>query len=694
MKDERQTDYPASVKAIISHSMTENETNQSAPQGTPQGTSANVQTASSIKGAAPERVIRPLPDELISQIAAGEVIERPSAVVRELLDNALDSGATQITVRLLAGGIRLIAVEDNGCGIAQQQLPLALQRHATSKIRSLHDLELVATMGFRGEALAAIASVSEMRVLSATADAAHAWLLDARSGELQAAARAQGTTLEVKELFFSTPARRKFLKSEATEFAHCLEAVRRHALTRPDVGFTVWHNGKCVEQWLATANVNQRLADVLGDEFIEQSLPVDYHMHTAGGVVRVTGRCGLPDYARSRTDRQFVYVNDRFVRDKVISHAVRAAYEDVLHGNRQPVYVLQLTIDPMRVDVNVHPTKIEVRFRDSREVHQAVQRAIEQALSASRAGQAGGDMPAQAAHIGQIAQTTQTTPSHSSAPYLSTSTNPAWARAADEGLPQQSQQQPQQQYRMPLDYSQRYLQSSGAATNRVQENTNPWGTQTNPQANQNNNQQFDAEDTVQSAEDWPLGRAVAQLHGVFILAENAAGMVIVDMHAAHERVVYEQLKNQLDATGLATQQLLIPATFAATAHEMAVAEQFADVLHQLGIEVAPINAKTLAVRTVPAPLAKGNAVELARSVLAELAQYDAASVLQRARNEILSTMACHGSVRANRRLTIEEMNALLRQMEATDRADQCNHGRPTWRQVSMQDLDALFMRGR
>ena len=640
----------------------------------------------------PARTIEPLPDELISQIAAGEVIERPAAVVRELLDNALDSGATQITIRLQAGGVRLIAIEDNGCGIPPDQLPLAIQRHATSKIRSLHDLESVATMGFRGEALAAIGAVSELTLLSATADAAHGHFLDARSGELRPGARATGTSVEVKELFFSTPARRKFLKSDATELAHCLDAVRRHALARPHVGFTLWHDGKLIEQWRATHDPEQRLADILGDDFLAQSLPVDYCAQTAGGTVRVRGRCGLPDYARSRADQQYAYVNGRYVRDKVITHAARSAYEDVLHGQRQPVYVLMIEIDPLRVDVNVHPTKIEVRFRDSREVHQAVRHAIENALAPSRAAQVDG--------VQGLAGGTDAPP------------GPA------ENLPSGGQWQ--QQF-MPLHAPQGNPYWNRPPAWQVREG-NPWGFTPHERAeeaqhalpaNAEGSALADgfrpasggeppdpgaaptaADPAASPDSQWPLGRAIAQLHGVYILAENTHGMVIVDMHAAHERIVYEQLKQQLEHAALHSQPLLIPATFAATPQEMAAAEQYADTLLQLGLELGPLSGKTLAVRAVPSQLAQGDAVELSRQVLAELIQHDASTVLQRARNEILATMACHGAVRANRRLTLEEMNALLRQMEATERADQCNHGRPTWRQLGMRDLDNLFLRGR
>lgn len=650
----------------------------------------------------PRRPIRDLPDELISQIAAGEVVERPASVVRELVDNALDSGATQITVRLLAGGVRLIAVEDDGCGIAHDELPIALRRHATSKITSLHDLETVATMGFRGEALAAIGSVSEMALLSRPAHQTSAFLLDARSGELRPTARGTGTTVEVKELFFSTPARRKFLKTDATELAHCVESVRRHALARPDVGFAIWHEGKLVEQWRATlvpgdANVQgalaRRLADVLGDDFVAQSVDV---RHTEGRVT-VTGRAGLPDAARSRADQQYCYVNGRFVRDKVLTHAARSAYEDVLHGHKQPVYALYVEIDPARVDVNVHPTKIEVRFRDSREVHQAVRHAVENALAAPRAA--------------ALAAGTAAAPETATAP-----------GGADDFKPKQPLAHMwQTQAAIKFEERGHHVADLQALWGPRKEtvpagnagvafiNPGPVAPGTGPGAASRTAQPAYRAPTVADAAGsagrdsdeatWPLGRAVAQLHGVYILAENAKGLVVVDMHAAHERIVYERLKAQVDSGArIASQPLLIPATFAATPEEVATAEASAEVLATLGLEVVPFSPKTLAVRAVPTTLATasgfGDPVELARSVLAELAAHDASTVVQRARNDILGTMACHGAVRANRKLTIDEMNALLRQMETTDRSDQCNHGRPTWRQLSMRELDALFLRGR
>ena len=618
---------------------------------------------SSLSGTAARRPIQALPDELISQIAAGEVIERPASVVRELVDNALDAGATHITVRLQAGGVRLISVEDDGMGMPGPELAMALQRHATSKIRDLTDLESVGTMGFRGEALAAIHSIADISICSRTHDDAHAWMLDGRSGELKPAARQTGTTVEVRELFYRTPARRKFLKSDATELAHCIDAVRRHALARPHVSFAVWHDGRQIEQWRATADASPdvipdpRLADVLGSDFVSDSLAID--TWTPG--LRVWGRIGVPDSARARSDRQFVYVNRRFVRDKVIAHALRSAYEDVLHGQRQPVYVLYIEIDPARVDVNVHPTKIEVRFRDSRDIHQAVRRAAEQALAVPRAA-AG------------------------SAPDVS---------AAPAGLPTPPMPTAEQ-FRLPMH---RMDTQVDADPWRRQAFT-AWAPSPVPAAHDAGPVTSVADrphPPPAEASEWPLGRALAQVHGIYILAENHLGLVLVDMHAAHERIVYERLKQQLDTTDqaiLASQPLLIPVTLAATPAEVATAETHHDTLVQLGLDVCPFSPHTLAVRAVPAALAQADVVELTRSVLAELHQHDAATVIQRARNELLATMACHGAVRANRRLTLDEMNALLRQMEATERSDQCNHGRPTWRQLTLKELDALFLRGR
>ena len=648
------------------------------------------------------RPIRELPDELISQIAAGEVVERPASVVRELVDNALDAGATRIAVRLIAGGVRSIVIEDDGQGIAAAELPLALRRHATSKIGSLHDLEQVMTMGFRGEALAAIGSIAELSITSRTLDAAHAQRIDGRTGELQPAARAVGTTVEVRELFFSTPARRKFLKSDATELAHCLEAVRRHALARPEVGFEVWHEGRLVEQW-RPGDAQQRLRDVLGEAFARDSRKVALQL----GPLSVHGRAGLPETARARADLQYVYVNGRHVRDRLLAHGVRAAYEDVLHGSRQPSYVLFLEIAPERVDVNVHPTKTEVRFRDSREVHQAVRRAVEAALAPSRTCTA----PAGA---GTAAETPPPAPMATSEPAPA----PAPAPRAEPALANTPRQVPA--WRAPAPVQGRLLLEQ-AARLHARELPAPWRPAASAPAPAPAPAKEAATATAPVSSpvpdrvaapapapapepadgDWPLGRALAQLGGVYVLAENRHGLIVVDMHAAHERIVYERLKRAVsethgdgEAQALASQPLLIPVTFAATPAEVAAAETHADTLQQLGLDVAPLSPGVLAVRAVPAALQSADAAALARSVLADLAEHEGSTLVQRARDELLATMACHGAVRASRRLTVEEMNALLRDMERTERADLCNHGRPTWRQVTLRELDTLFLRGR
>lgn len=663
------------------------------------------------------RPIRELPDELISQIAAGEVVERPASVVRELVDNALDAGAGEIVVKLVAGGIRAVLVEDDGAGIPVDELPLALRRHATSKIGSLLELENVATMGFRGEALAAIAAVSELSLASRTADAAAASRLDARSGELVPAARGRGTSVEVRELFFSTPARRKFLKTESTELAHCTEALRRHALARPDVSFSLWHEGRLQQQW-RRSEPEARIAQVLGEDFVAQSRPVALDL----GVLRITGRAGTPESARSRADHQYVYVNGRHVRDKLIAHGVRAAYEDVLHGGRQPAYVLFIDIAPDRVDVNVHPTKVEVRFRDGRELHQAVRRAVEDGLAASRAGLGEAGMP--------VSLDGTSAPGGALGDLLARPDDPLRRGGRPDGrfdgLPPARPWQGEQgrlglaqaavlyaQEPRPAGWAaalppggmgamgQAMPQAGGGAAGAARPAvagpdaaeaqrgaiTSAPGATGHPLPH----------DDGPATDHWPLGRAIGQIGGIYVLAENAHGLVVVDMHAAHERIVYERLKaamGPLDGGRLDAQPLLIPATFSATPTEVASAETHADALMRLGLELTPLSPGVLAVRSRPAALSGGDVVELARSVLAELAQYGATGAVERAQHEILSTMACHGAVRANRQLTVEEMNALLRDMERTERADQCNHGRPTWRQLTLRELDGLFWRGR
>ncbi|MFN0006236.1 MAG: DNA mismatch repair endonuclease MutL [Burkholderiaceae bacterium] len=647
------------------------------------------------------RPISELAQELISQIAAGEVVERPSSVVRELVDNALDAQSTGITVRLQAGGVRLISVEDDGLGISKAELALALKRHATSKISNLEDLESVASMGFRGEALAAIASISELSISSRPADQAQAMSLQARSGELSVVARGLGTTVEVRELFFSTPARRKFLKTDATELAHCVEAVRRHALVRPQVSFSIYAEGKLAEQWRASSEENafdKRVADVLGAEFLVNSVSID-HVENS---MRVYGRVGLPAAARSRADQQFSYVNQRFVKDKVINHAVRAAYQDVLHGQKQPVYVLFIEIDPKRVDVNVHPTKIEVRFRESREIHQLVLHAIERALAVPRVGSAIDSAPminsplAGRAPLGEGPKSMEnlsiSTPVLGSEPKGWTSSAHGWKQSRMDLAAHQFSQVER-------------LWGQGQQVSKDLTDTPPLGAFASlgvnsgaiePAAQGLKQPAFQAAHTsLQDAEqDWPLGRALAQLHGVYLLAENAQGLILVDIHAAHERIVYERLKSQLDAQEISSQSLLIAQSFSATDQEMVIAQENAESLRALGFDISALSTKTLVIRAVPAPLADGDLVSLARSVLHELSLNTGQFVVEQARNELLATMACHGAVRANRQLTLQEMNELLRQMEVTERSDQCNHGRPTWQALSMKALDALFLRGR
>ncbi|MBK6999314.1 MAG: DNA mismatch repair endonuclease MutL [Rhodoferax sp.] len=653
---------------------------------------------SALASTAQRRPIRELSNALISQIAAGEVVERPASVVRELVDNALDAGATQITVRLQAGGVRLIAVEDDGIGILPEELPMAFKRHATSKIGSLSDLESVASMGFRGEALAAINSIAACAILSRASGQNDAFLLDGHTGELKPVARGYGTTVEVRELFYSTPARRKFLKTDATELGHCIESVRRHALSRPDVGFAIWHEGKLVEQWRrcvtsatgaaesmdAVDAQDQRLGAVLGTDFMARSLAVDWQQPAdANGLhdLRVWGRIGTPDAARARADLQFFYVNGRFVRDKVLTHAVRSAFEDVLHGQRQPVYALYLAIDPKQVDVNVHPTKIEVRFRDGRAVHQGVRYALEDALALPRAA-----ANADRADRADAVQTVQIE-KQPVAPMYQAQTAINFKANSESGAHRVNDLgalwQPTPRPAIPVP---------GPIPHPISSDEAPAPTQPAQPVQ-----------ATQPTQEWPLGRALAQLHGIYILAENAQGLVLVDMHAAHERILYERLKNQLSQQGkdssgapprLGSQALLIAATFAATPAELASAEAHAETLHTLGLEITPFSARTLAVRAVPSALAQGDAVELARSVLAELAQHATSNTITQAHNAVLASMACHGAVRANRRLSQDEMQALLRQMEATERSDQCNHGRPTWRQISLRELDTLFLRGR
>ena len=580
--------------------------------------------------------IQTLPDLLVSQIAAGEVVERPAAALKELLENALDAGATQIDVDLAGGGVKRIRVVDNGAGIGREDLPLAIARHATSKIRTPTDLEAIASLGFRGEALASIASVSRLALSSRAAGKPHAWRIEVEGGTVSAitpAALAAGTTITVEELFFNTPARRKFLRTEATEWGHCDEAFRRIALAHPDVAFTLQHNGRVAHR-LPLGGRQARVEQTQGDEFVTHAARVDAD---AGGI-RITGFAVRPAYA-AQGGGQYVFVNGRYVRDRVLSHALREAYRDVLHHDRQPAYALWLSIDPRRVDVNVHPQKIEVRFRDSGAVHEFVRRAVEQALSATAAEQpavsAAEKLGVAAAHM------PPPIPTHAQAPLSLHTGEPSafYARL--------------------------------------------FGTRTEPAAQP----AWDDDDPH------PLGFALAQLHGIYILAQNRAGLVLVDMHAAHERITYERLKTVENAR-LPVQPLLVPATFAAEPLEMATVEENGDTLATLGFSMSALGPATLAVRGIPAALTEADPAALARAVLHDIREFGGTQAIASRRDELLSTMACHGSVRANRTLTVPEMNALLRQMEATERGGQCNHGRPTWYQLSLPDLDKLFMRGR
>ncbi len=587
--------------------------------------------------------IRQLPDTLINQIAAGEVVERPASVVKELVENALDAGARRIEIDLEEGGIRLIRIRDDGGGIPAGELPLAIARHATSKITSLDDLEAVATLGFRGEALPSIASVSRFTLSSRREGSRHGAALHVeggRAGEVLPKSHPTGTTVEVRDLFFNVPARRKFMRAERTELGHIEEWLRSLALARPDVELRVSHNGKPSRRWKGEGDLlsEVRLHEALGEEFAKNTLRIDH----AGAGLRLQGWIAQPSYNRASADQQYLYVNGRSVRDRSIAHAVKQAFADVLFHGRQPAYVLFLELDPRGVDVNVHPAKHEVRFRDARLVHDFVYRTLHAALAETRAGAMEDAAPAVQSIVGHAGPS-------------------AWAM-------------PQSNLALRVDEQRGAYAALYSAPAQVL-----------PQASD------------EAAP--PLGYAIAQLHGIYILAENADGLIVVDMHAAHERIGYEKLKSAHDGEGLRTQPLLVPMTVAVAVREADVAERVAGTLAQLGFEVTRNGPQSLALRSVPALLADGEVEGLLRDVLADLREHGETSSLgavriASARDELLSTMACHGAVRANRKLTIPEMNALLREMEATERSGQCNHGRPTWARFTLPDIDRWFLRGR
>ena len=621
--------------------------------------------------------IHRLSDLLVNQIAAGEVVERPASVLKEVLENAVDAGARTIEVQLEQGGVRRIRVADDGCGIAREELGLALERHATSKIASLDDLERVGTMGFRGEALAAIAAVARTRITSRAEGASHAWQIEA-GGEPEPAALNHGTVVDVADLYYNTPARRKFLKTEGTEFAHCDDMFRRVALARPDIGLQLTHNGRVTHR-LPPAAPAARVGALMGDDFLQHAREV----HADAGVLRLAGFASLPAYSRASRDAQYFFVNGRFVRDKLLAHAVREAYADILHGARHPAYVLFLELDPAGVDVNVHPAKIEVRFRESRAVHQFVFHALRRTLAESGAGRAGGSGESLPTESARSMEAMRTSPS--GAPILpgNTPVPPAPPRFAAPSM-RSGTPMPPEQGRLAMESATRaYFDFAATAS------APPAGTAPRPAAPGGAAAPLPA---FKPGETPPLGFALAQLHGIYILAQNAAGLVLVDMHAAHERILYEKLKTVIDGRP-AVQRLLIPAVFSVGAKDMAAAEECTEVLAGMGFEVAAAGPQELVVRSVPALLAGAAVAELIRELLQELREFPATEVVTARRNELLATMACHGAVRANRQLTIPEMNALLRDMEATARADQCNHGRPTWTQLSLAELDRFFMRG-
>ena len=628
--------------------------------------------------------IQLLSPRLANQIAAGEVVERPASVIKELLENSLDSGARRIDVDVELGGTKLLKVRDDGSGIAADDLPLALARHATSKIRELEDLEQVMSLGFRGEALASISSVARLTLTSRTKDAEQAWQVETEGRDMvtrvQPAAHPVGTSVEVRDLFFNTPARRKFLKTEKTEFDHLQEVIKRLALARFDVGFHLRHNGKSI---LALHEANddlsraRRVAAVCGPGFLEQALPIEIERNG----LRLWGWVGLPTFSRSQADLQYFYVNGRMVRDKLVTHAVRQAYRDVLFNGRHPTFLLFLEIDPAVVDVNVHPTKHEVRFRDGRMVHDFLYGTLHRAIGDVRPE----DQLAAPAALSEAVRPTGLAAGEFGPQSEMSLAGPLLGRPAgslEAPLAGSVWQSPGSGY-------QGARASSGASS--VLPAAEAQGAYREYFAPLNSAAQSLPEP---QGDIPPLGYALAQLKGVYILAENAQGLVLVDMHAAHERIMYERLKIAMATEGLRGQPLLVPESLAVSQREADCAEEHGEWFQQLGFELQRLGPETLAIRQTPALLKQAEAPQLVRDVLADLLEYGSSDRIKAHINELLGTMACHGAVRANRRLNLAEMNGLLRDMESTERSGQCNHGRPTWTQLGMDDLDKLFLRGR
>ena len=615
------------------------------------------------------RRIQLLSPRLANQIAAGEVVERPSSVLKELVENAVDAGAGRVEVDIEQGGARLIRVRDDGSGIDQQDLPLALSRHATSKIQQLEDLEAVATLGFRGEALASISSVARLSLTSRTPQSEAAWCVAAEGRDMAAkvspAAHPVGTTVEVRDLFFNTPARRKFLRTEKTEFNHIEECLRRQALSRFDIGFTLTHNQRAIHSLRpATTSLDQerRVASLCGQPFIDNAVALEVE---ASGL-RLRGWVALPTFSRSQPDLQYFFVNGRVIRDRLVAHAVRQAYRDVLYNNRHPAFVLYLEVDPANVDVNVHPTKHEVRFRDGRLVHDFLFRTLHRALA---------DVKPDDQLRGAVAQSLVR--ESAAAPQVP---SPQYPNRPTAPVPSAQDQMAFYKALHPTPESTPAREGAGqAAATALAEQPLP----ATPQ---------DASEQV--PEDLPLGFAIAQLHGIYILAQSARGLIVVDMHAAHERITYERMKAALAEERVKRQPLLVPVSIAVSEREATLAERHAISLTELGLELQRMGPETVVVRQIPALLRGADVESLVRDVLSDLIEHGASDRITAFGDALLGTLACHGSVRANRQLSIPEMNALLRDMEATERSGQCNHGRPTWTLVTLGELDKLFLRGR